>query len=80
MQFATLDHARVKGGTAIGWCWWPETRGETLTSHPRLQVGEVLRRRIRRSGSTYETCAGCYAQNTAHTLCVRFDSASTTAA
>lgn len=73
MTFATLDPARVKGGTTIAWCWWPGTKGETLTTIRGCKWAKYFDATTKR-WVYFETCAGCYAQNTAHSLCTRFDS------
>lgn len=71
MTFATLDMSRVKGGTAIGWCWWPGTKGETLTTIRGCKWAKWQDEAA--EWQPYETCRACYAQATAHSLVQRFD-------
>lgn len=73
MRFATLDHSRIKGGTAIGWCWWPDSRGETLTTIRGCKWAKYFDAGLG-EWVYFGTCENCYAQNTAHSQCTRFDS------
>lgn len=74
MEFATLDwNALPKHGTSISWTFWPGTKGETLTTIRGCKWAKYFDA-AKQVWVYYDTCAGCYAQNTAHSLCVRFGS------
>lgn len=71
MNFATLDMTRIKGGTNIAWCWWPDTKGETLTT---IRGCKWAKWQDENGAShPYDTCRACYAQMQSHTLVQRFD-------